>query len=136
MTQTNSSTASIHESTPDLARGCGPQLLPFVAVLLSWLTRGSYPWERGVNYLFFGVFFQNIGQHDRPRGREAPQSISFDETSRIKSVWARWMTESASFRSSSSKMKLSVARGVITHQILVPFQLGGFPQVQGGDYMF
>ena len=33
--------------------------------------------------------FQKIGQNGRPRGREAPQSISFDESSRIKSVWAR-----------------------------------------------
>ena len=37
------------------------------------------------DFLFF-VFSKN----GRPGRREAPQSISFDETSRIKSVWARW----------------------------------------------
>ena len=30
--------------------------------------------------------FQKIGQNGRPGRQEAPQSISFDETSRIKSV--------------------------------------------------
>ena len=40
---------------------------------------------------FLGVFFSNIAQNSRPGRREAPQSISFDETSRIKSVWARWI---------------------------------------------
>ena len=33
------------------------------------------------------VFSQNGG----PGRREAPQSIKFDETSRMKSVWARWI---------------------------------------------
>ena len=37
----------------------------------------------------FGVFFQKIGQNGRPGGREPPRSTSFDETSRIKSVWGR-----------------------------------------------
>ena len=31
----------------------------------------------------FGVFFEKIGQNGRPRGREPPRSISFDETSRM-----------------------------------------------------
>ena len=47
-------------------------------------------WGRRVYYLFFvGVFFQKIGQNGRPGGREAPQSISFDETSRMVSIRGR-----------------------------------------------
>ncbi len=37
----------------------------------------------------FGVIFQKIGQNGRPGRREPPQSISFDETNRIKAVWGR-----------------------------------------------
>ena len=37
-------------------------------------------------FFYFGVIFHKIGQNGRPGGREAPRSISFDETSRIKSV--------------------------------------------------
>ena len=39
--------------------------------------------------VFGGSFFQKIGQNGRPGPREAHQSVSFDEISRIKSVWAR-----------------------------------------------
>ena len=48
------------------------------------LIRAShYPrWKTSV----FGVFFQNIGKTGQPGRREAPQSTSFDETSRIKTV--------------------------------------------------
>ena len=44
---------------------------------------------------FFGVFFQKIGQKGRPGGREPLWSISFDETSRMVSVWGR--TEKITF---------------------------------------
>ena len=37
-------------------------------------------------WFLFGVFFQTLGQNGRPRGRDAPQRSSFDETSRTKSV--------------------------------------------------
>ena len=46
--------------------------------------------QKGVVFLlYFGVVFQKIGQNGRPGGREPPRSISFDETSPIKSVWGR-----------------------------------------------
>ena len=37
----------------------------------------------------FLFFFETIGQNGRPGRREPPRSISFDEASRIKSVWGR-----------------------------------------------
>ena len=40
-------------------------------------------------FLLVGVIFQKIWQNGRPGGREAPQSTSFHETSRTKSVWGR-----------------------------------------------
>ena len=45
---------------------------------------------RVVSFLcFFGVIFQKIGQKGRPGRQEPPRSISFDETSRMVSVWGR-----------------------------------------------
>jgi len=37
----------------------------------------------------FWVFFQKIGQNGRPGERKPPRSTSFDETSRMVSVWGR-----------------------------------------------
>ena len=41
-----------------------------------------------MTFLLSGVF-QKIGQNGRPGRREPPRSISFDETSRMVSVWCR-----------------------------------------------
>ena len=44
----------------------------------------AYPWGRRVySLVFWGVFFQKIGQNGRPGRWEASQSTSFDETSQM-----------------------------------------------------
>ena len=58
-------------------------LFPFQGVL------GRFRLDNLADVVVF--FFQQIGQNGRPGQGEAPQSTSFDETSRIKSVWARWI---------------------------------------------
>ena len=40
-------------------------------------------------FCFFGLIFEKIGQNGRPGRQEAPRRISFDETSRMVSVWGR-----------------------------------------------
>ena len=51
----------------------------------------------------FSFDFQKIGQNGCPGGREAPQSISFDESSRIKSVWARWIFGTFFYKTKSAR---------------------------------
>ena len=60
------------EGTGVLEDGSRPRF-SLVEVLLLWC-------------LFFGVVFHKIGQNEGPGGWEALRSISFDETSRMKSV--------------------------------------------------
>ena len=42
-----------------------------------------------VFFCFFGMVFQKICQNGRPGGREPPRSTSFEQTSRMVSVWGR-----------------------------------------------